>query len=260
MDEKLSGMFTSRFILQSDPRIEDLVFAIPPDWWSRHYEYAWASQFARSQDTVLDAACGIFHPFKFFLTDKCLEVHACDQDEKILSPSLILQEIITHLGQEAAQKLSPYYFHTIRFAKADIANLPYPDGKFDKIFCISVLEHLEPKIIHAALSEFRRTLKDNGLLILTVDYPAIQPEALRDMAAKSELSFANTADLTLPENAIFSDSFLDVYGSRLYCYRTVLKKQVESMDTKRLLKCNSQGLKINFHLGSCTLCYPFIIN
>ena len=46
--------------------------------------------------------------------------------------------------------------------------LPFPDGAFDAICCASVLFALSERGCRLALSEFRRTLKDGGRLVVTV--------------------------------------------------------------------------------------------
>lgn len=50
----------------------------------------------------------------------------------------------------------------------DAQRLPFSDASFDTVFCSQVLEHVpEPWL---ALAEFRRVLKDDGHLILTVPH------------------------------------------------------------------------------------------
>lgn len=51
---------------------------------------------------------------------------------------------------------------------ADAHALPFRDGSFDLILCTEVLEHLQSP--HIAISEFRRVLKQGGLLILTTRF------------------------------------------------------------------------------------------
>lgn len=58
---------TSRFITFDDPQLKKVILELPEIWWSRMYEYAWASSFVNDDHVVLDAACGICHPFKFHL-------------------------------------------------------------------------------------------------------------------------------------------------------------------------------------------------
>ncbi|MDQ0284947.1 ubiquinone/menaquinone biosynthesis C-methylase UbiE [Desulfofundulus luciae] len=215
----MSGKFLSRFFLRNDPRIEQLVFPLPPYWWSRFYEYEWARQFCEPADVALDAGCGICHPFKFYLADVCREVHACDIDERILSPGAILSDILKDFGYDAARFFPMKYFKRISYVKASITDLPYEDKKFDKIYCISVIEHLPLKDIMLSLKEFRRTLKDDGLLLLTLDYPSVDLAFLRSVLYETGLAFAGDVSFELSENALYSET----YG--LYCFRAVLRKE-----------------------------------
>lgn len=214
MEDKL----TSRFFLDTDPTITKLVFEIPNTWWSRFYEYAWASLFAEPGDTVMDAGCGICHPFKFFLADRCSEVHACDNDQRILSPEAILQELKYYLSPDAVAGFPQRYFEEIKFLQADITSLPYQSETFDKIFCISVLEHLSPEMIILTLQEFRRVLKKNGYIVLTFDYPVINLDSFSLHVVESGLKFPRPISFQLPSNAINSSLY------DLYCYRTILTK------------------------------------
>lgn len=53
----------------------------------------------------------------------------------------------------------------------DITKIPEPDGSFDAILCIEVLEHLEAPI--EALREFGRLLRPAGVLILTAPFASL---------------------------------------------------------------------------------------
>lgn len=50
----------------------------------------------------------------------------------------------------------------------DIIDIPEPDASFDAILCIEVLEHLPEPV--AALREFSRLLKPDGVLVLTAPF------------------------------------------------------------------------------------------
>lgn len=81
--------YQSRFITTNDIREDEFVFKIGKNWWSRPYEYAWAAEFVEPDDVALDAACGVIHPLKFYLAQKCSEVYACDLDGAINAPEEI---------------------------------------------------------------------------------------------------------------------------------------------------------------------------
>lgn len=229
--------FQSRFFTEADFNKDTIVFKLLPSWWSRPYEYAWAGTFAEKNDIALDAACGIEHPFKFYLLDYCREVYACDYDGSILSSENILKAIKDTFGEEASLELPSRYLNNIHYNRASLTSLPYKDKMFDKIYCISVLEHLKDYFnkypiltnmgfmkvfmkndIYAALKEFKRILKDNGLIIMTFDYPDINLSYLKKVVAELELSFAGNISVNMPDNALYSEEL------NLYCFRAVIKK------------------------------------
>ncbi|MEW6574095.1 MAG: class I SAM-dependent methyltransferase [Bacillota bacterium] len=216
----MTDKFTSRFFRQSDARTEKLVFPLPPYWWSRFYEYEWARRFCAPDDVVLDAGCGICHPFKFYLSDVCREVHACDIDPRILSAEEILKDIARDFGEEVSKRFPVKYFRQVFYCRASLTALPYPDRTFDKIYCISVLEHLPPAALFLSLQEFKRTLKDEGLIVLTFDYPLVNLEYLAKVFADVGLVFAGKVLFEMPENALYSEI------DRLSCFRAVLRKAV----------------------------------
>lgn len=231
-------LLTSRFFQIGDRQTDNFIFRLYPTWWSRPFEYAWAGKFAEAGDVALDAACGICHPLKFYLLDNCHEVHACDIDQRILSSEEILKEISEVFGVETANNLPRRYLNEIHYTKTSLTDLPYQDRTFDKIYCISVLEHLDdtlnkkPNIaklkiiksffkrgIYVTLKEFKRTLKDDGLIIITLDYPTINLEYFKNTVAEIGLRFVGDVSFDVPQNAVYSEE------NKLYCFRAVLRKE-----------------------------------
>jgi ubiquinone/menaquinone biosynthesis C-methylase UbiE len=213
---------TSRFILRDDPSCSTVAnVPLPSVWWSRPYEYLWAAQFAGPRFIVLDAACGISHPFKWHLGATCLTTWACDIDSGIANRTQMLEKS-KELGTEgynvSAQCINGK--NNVRFVQASITALPSFLPRFDRIFCISVLEHLPPADRQMALWEFSRTLMTNGLVIITIDYPLCSPEELLKMANNAGLTPAGPVTMgPPPESALFNSA----YG--LYVYRCVLKRK-----------------------------------
>ncbi len=74
----------------------------------------------------------------------------------------------------------PYSFANFEFVQGDILNMPFDDGFFDAVTCVSTLEHLglgfyaDPRsdfsVDEGALKEIGRVLKSGGRLVLTVPY------------------------------------------------------------------------------------------
>lgn len=191
------NLLNSRFIRKNDLMV-DSVWDIPlrKSWWSRPHEYAWAMQFAGPDFIVLDAACGISHPLKWYLADHCKETWACDTDSRITSRKAIIEETYHDLGEQAYLALidKDYIFNKITLLQASIFDLPDGMPLFDRIFCISTLEHLTPQERVRTLENFSKVLAPKGWLILTVDYPVVTPEEL-SMAAKQ----ANLVPVTIEE-------------------------------------------------------------
>ncbi|KYG29975.1 class I SAM-dependent methyltransferase [Priestia endophytica] len=213
------SIFTSRFILKDDPYSKHFVFNLPNTWETRPHEYEWAKHFAETGDIVLDAACGLSHPLKFYLADKCKEVYACDIDNRILSKSSILKDIEDTYGTVIEDSFLNHYFNPIHFSQSSLTNLPYQNKSFDKIFCISVLEHLSKEDMEQTFKEFRRTLKDKGLLVVTFDYPTINLEELKILLDKVKLKFYGDYSFDKPDNVLVST----IWGE-LNCFRAVLIK------------------------------------
>lgn len=215
------NIYDSRFFVHSDEKTDTTLLKLPYDWWSRFYEYPWASKFVNKDDIVLDAACGVCHPFKFYLTDHCKEVYACDLDPRVLSQDAILQDIAAFFGQDTANQMDTSYFQEVNLQQANLSNLPYHNKQFDKVFCISVLEHMDQESMLQAFQEFNRVLKDNGLLILTFDYPDIQFPLLNRAITEAGLKFYEDVSYELPSDVLYSR----FHPPTLYCFRAVLKKK-----------------------------------
>jgi len=63
----------------------------------------------------------------------------------------------------------------IRGEAADLTKLPYPDGAFDKVLCISTIEHVKDD--GQGIRELGRVLKPGGRLLLTTEFNALVGKA-----------------------------------------------------------------------------------
>ena len=83
--------------------------------------------------------------------------------------------------------LAPRAVRGIRMTRADVRAMPFRDGYFGLVLCVSTIEHIgfvndiygvdAPKDPHgdvAALREMRRVLAPNGRIVVTVPYGAAQ--------------------------------------------------------------------------------------
>lgn len=218
----MSEKYTSRFITYDDPRLSTAIFDLPAIWWSRPYEYAWASSFVNNQHTVLDAGCGLGHPFKYYLSDLCARVYACDLDDRLLSKLEILIDIYSLVGEKVFAFPLEYLRKPI-LSKQDISATLYDDAMFDRIFCISVLEHMPDDDLLKALREFKRILKQDGLIAITLDYPYLDLGIFNKCLKDSGLAYAGEAIFDLPANALTTDLFPE-FPTGLHCFRALVKK------------------------------------
>ena len=208
----------SRFVLADDPHTRHFVFPLPATWWSRGHEYAWAFQFAGSDHVVLDAACGIGHPLKFALAERCRAAFACDLDPRIDDPAAIVADIEADFGAAAASTLDPALLYRLGRTCCSITATPYGARVFDRVFCISVLEHLPPAGRAEALVEFARLVRDDGLVVLTMDHPLVDLDEFVRMVAAAGLRFVGDVQLDVPSDALWSHAY------RLRCFRALLRR------------------------------------
>ncbi|GAA0426791.1 methyltransferase domain-containing protein [Agaribacter marinus] len=209
----------SRFFRITDPSSREFIFPLPNTWETRFYEYEWVKQFAHEKDTVLDAACGIAHPLKFYLANVCRSVYACDIDQRILSKEAILHDAVSTYPRNVEQQEIDAFLQNIDIQCCSLTQLPYEDKLFDKVFCISVLEHLSQEDSIKSFLELKRVLKDDGQMIFTFDYPTISIETLTKIIDITGLTFYDYYTLSKPDDAIVSRIWQE-----LNCFRAVLKK------------------------------------
>ncbi|MEK3876436.1 class I SAM-dependent methyltransferase [Paenibacillus sp. FSL H8-0122] len=211
--------YVSRFFVNTDARRDKLVYDLPEAWWSRPYEYEWCTHFISPHDVVLDAACGISHPLKFYLAEHSAEVYACDKDARILSHEAMMQNIAEDIGAAAARQVEAGPVNRLHLAQADLTSLPYEDESFDTVFCISVLEHLSVQEAVLAVREFHRTLNGEGLLVLTFDHPTVNLPRMNEILLQAGFQYWGETDFNLPADAVRTDQW-----GGLSCFRAVLKK------------------------------------
>ncbi len=71
-------------------------------------------------------------------------------------------------SQTAINKCIQRGINPDKLSVGTIMNLPFPDSKFNIIFCTDVLEHLRWEDLDMALTEFNRCLLDNGLVSVRI--------------------------------------------------------------------------------------------
>lgn len=151
----------------------------------RWVEYPWAimNSNLNSPMKILDIGSGR-SLFPIYLASKGHDVVCIDND------NILMERISPKLAEWSGTK--------VNYRTDDATNLNFEGNKFDRVFCISVLEHLEEELIEGkrvnyhkknldvkAIGEMLRVVKPNGLVILTVEWSEspddIQSYRLKDI-------------------------------------------------------------------------------
>lgn len=137
--------------------------------WSRELEYPWAviNGEVRKEYKILDCGCGGSPLLPYLIeTTKCKgygidngAVVVCDSKPSLLpnlkrfyiNPSEVMDEDII-------------------IKKQNINDIKYPNNYFDRVFCISVIEHLKQNVAEKGIREMVRVLKPGGKLLITMDH------------------------------------------------------------------------------------------
>ena len=129
-------------------------------WPFRQLEYSFALDallpHAGPGRRCLDAGCGPA-PFAHALAAHGAEVAGCDSDERLMRA----------LAEQRARGIRGAQ---VNYTAQDLTAMSFPDGCFDAVSCISVLEHIPSPDDQRAVHELQRVLKPGGLLVLTVDF------------------------------------------------------------------------------------------
>lgn len=205
---------------QSQPTDERYEFTLPSAWWGRHEPNAWAGLFVHSGSVKLDAAPGFAHTFR--VMTQAVQDGTIDQS----SPRIVsLQSIVRCLDEGGHTEANSHaeQLDCLRFVQADIAKLPYEDGKYDIVFGLSVLHRLSTEDAQVALDEFLRVLRKNGLLVLTFDESFTDFSSFARLVRACGFSFAGEFDSYLAHEAHKPGS-----RGRLYAFRAEERSSSET--------------------------------
>ena len=141
---------------------------------NKHWEYPWVlSNLELSPGLkVLDAGCGTSPP-QYVIAGLGCKTHGIDPNEGVEWHG-INRSLAKRFGRE------------IEYRVEGLAKISYPDNHFDRVCCISVIEHCRVKpydnplttvltdddraLHRTMMSELIRVTKPGGLLVLTTDY------------------------------------------------------------------------------------------
>ncbi len=157
---------------------KDLVTSSTLPYPVRRVEYPWALFNAELHKPlkILDVGSGI-SLFPMYLSLQGHEVFSIDNDKTLM--------------KRLAPKMAEWVHAKVNYGVGDAVTINFGDNTFDRVFCISVLEHLEEERVNGkyvnfhrqdldieAINEMLRVLKPGGLLILTFDWSE-SPEEMR---------------------------------------------------------------------------------
>lgn len=187
LNQKFLNKYTKRWV--KDPLHQ----------WSRQWEYPYV--FSRVENTlrnkeaaqVLDAGSGItFFPYYIKSLYSATDLYCIDNDPDL---EAIYNRINTNV--EVAT----------RFSCSDLKKTTFVSDRFDVIYCISVLEHVEG--YEDVIEEFHRVLRPGGHLVITFD---VSLDGTRDISVEKGTQllkslaekFERVDDLPLDLNSIIS--------------------------------------------------------
>lgn len=142
----------------------------------RRAEFPWAINKANLYGSmkILDIGSGVSQ-FPIYLASRGHEVYSIDNDETLVN--------------KIAPKLAEWSGTNVNYSLGDVIQIKFEDNTFDRIFCISVLEHLEEELVNGkyvsykkknldikAIAEMLRVLKPGGILVITVEWSEVPEE------------------------------------------------------------------------------------
>lgn len=181
----------------------------PLHQWSRQWEYPFvfsridSAIKAREKVRILDAGSGItFFPYYIKSMYPSTDVYCIDTDNT-------LKNIFERVN--ANSKVA------VGFSASDLRRLPFENGWFDIIYCVSVLEHTEdyPEVI----DEFHRVLRPYGRLVITFD---LSLDGTRDIAIDGVADLLRTlAGKFIDIENVFLEPAIDISNPDIFTTHSV---------------------------------------
>jgi SAM-dependent methyltransferase len=187
------------------------------------YPYAVLSSELKPGMKVADIGCGMT-AFTIYLKDHAgCDVTGVDPD--------VFESGIKYMAHGVSQE---FIEHTgLRFLKGDMDVLPLETDSQDRVFSISVMEHVPPDVRRRGMQEIARVLKPGGRAVLTVDMSMwFEINRPLDLVYESGLNLLGPADLRWPTRrfGMFSDE--EVKGLPADVYGMTMVKDVGEVETQ----------------------------
>lgn len=152
----------------------------PRDYWERrfagidpeNYDFSkskpspilasFCDRYLKDGDTVLDLGCGGGRN-AHYLAQRGYKVHGVD---------------ISTAAIEFCKKRFARFNLYGTFKQGTIDCIPYPDNYFCGVICIAVIDHVTFECARVSITEIRRVLNSNGVILLTFDPPGTDEDIL----------------------------------------------------------------------------------
>lgn len=136
-------------------------FGFQPNNDTRAIEYPWAFHSSNLEKgmRVLEIGGGL-GGFQFVLSRMGMSVDNVDPG---------MEDLQWPVSAEAISRLNKAFNTNVRLIKKPIHETDLEAEKYDRIFCISVIEHLPEDLIRSSVLKAHSYLKRGGLFVLTVD-------------------------------------------------------------------------------------------
>lgn len=156
------------------------------DHWSRAWEYPWAvvaAELGNAPVRLLDVGGG-GSPFAPWLAARGHECHIVDPSLDqgrffAWDPGRSAWKNARALAKQSAFRLAGIRTSwglpkdgagaRLRYWPQSADRLEFPDAHFDRVFCLSVIEHIPRAVWPACMREFARVLRPGGRLVITMD-------------------------------------------------------------------------------------------
>ena len=88
----------------------------------------------------------------------------------------------------------------VHYAASPADALAFPEAHFDRVFCLSVMEHIPTALWPACMGEFGRVLRPGGRLIITLDMttPEANRRLYRRLVEETDLQLIGEPDYEVP--------------------------------------------------------------
>jgi SAM-dependent methyltransferase len=187
------------------------------DHWSRAWEYPWAilaAELGPRPLAALDVGGG-GSPFAVYLASRGHESHLADPSldqgtSFVFDPRKSLYRNVRSLAKRLLFRAAG--IHSLWGLPRDggrgrvdhhpfpADRLGFPDRRFDRVFCLSVMEHIPRTLWGGCVREFERVLRPGGRLIVTLDMTPEEADArlYRELVSHCTLPLLGDPDYDVP--------------------------------------------------------------